>query len=1042
MLYVDTNLRGEKRWVAALMVDLVGSTELAERLGPEATFLLMQDLMRDAVETINSFGGYYVEYAGDSVFAIFGAPVAIENATLNACRAALALQAGLAAKQADLEARYGATPRLRVGISSGEVMVAALSMGDSNRLNALGSAVNIASRIQSLAPPGEVYCSAQVKQEIEGYGEVESVGAHDLKGIAEAQEIYRLVALHDQRSSLDARIARGSGGCVGRAEQIDRIEAWLLAPAADAPVLTVIGPPGIGKSRLVRETLDRLPQGLRVSVAYCGPSDVQSSLRPLIALLRDAARLDGAQESAQIAGWLGGLLGAGQTPSQQLVDLIGRFQRATPDHDAPDLTSAIDIRRQIRDALRNLAADPARRLVIEDAHWLDSLSRDLLQEVMADPASGARLLISSREPVDIASPGGPGTLLQLTPLTEDDIAALIASTFPGVAAPDALKRQIFEKSEGNPLFAEELMRHVLPDPARGGEMTLPSGLRIGSIQHLVFSRFDALGDAEKVALKQAAFVGRLIKDGYIRLIVSDADEATRVLELASQHGLVEPVAGTRHWRFSHVLVQEAIIDSVPDSEARRLHARAAEILLDVEADAGTERAADIARHYDRAGLRGKAVTFYVKGAEAAWQVYALDVCIAHLERIDQLLEQAEADIDDTTLANFLITYARVLDVVGNWTRLSDVVDRHLPRLKAMASRTPLIICLTLRAKAANQCSRDNESLQMIDEAIEIARETGDDRNLAIVKIVKMDILNDVLGGTLDEVAGLFKETRSYVEAGMDPHLDQLRIYEMAAYYRQQGDLHGANAMAAELQHYAETHNDSRAHAFAGWVKSSICAMVEDHEGAMVHATEGMKHSLPGTMDYTTSLVFLLGARLMTGDETIENASLEQLSDERRARGDMTMAVIAAFYSSALYFKRGKVRAGLDMLARTETMVRAGAERGLYQQFYIKKAELMLTIAGLLPSPFDPPKMALAEMPAAVKLRLRARTIAEETYRHLTDTLIIPEGFQRARIEMGMGLIARARRDRPQAQSLFASALRQFEAQEVPHFAAMTQGFMR
>ncbi len=1009
------------------MLDLVGSTALTEKIGPEQAFLVIEEVVKQAVETIEAFGGYPVNFAGDSVFAIFGAPVAIEDATLNACRAAVKLQSDLMAEQNEIRTRFGVSPEIRIGIAGGEVLVAALGVADSLKLNALGSAVNIAARVQTLAPPGEIYCSQSVIDEIEGFVKTDFVGAEMLKGIETPQNIYRLVEVLERKSNLDARLARSSADYVGRTAEIAQLSDWLTSQASSPTAFLVNGPAGIGKSRMVRQTLDALPATLKVAIAYCTPGDAQASLRPVLNLIRDAAAVDEIASTEHLSDWMRNLLPAGEAPNTDLIDMLSRSGMRAVERAEPN--NALDIRRQINALLRALSADIQRRLVIEDIHWLDPLSRELVAGLFSEADPGTRLLLTSREPETLGIPPELVSTLRVGPLTEADIAALIDSAFSDLSASDTVKRIIFEKSEGNPLFAEELVRHLTPEQASDTELTLPPGVTGGSIQNLVFSRFDKLASEDKAALKQAAIIGRVIKKRHLEHITGSPEAAARVFDVAATHGLIDAAPNTEHQRFAHVLIQDAIERSIPSLEAQQMHLRAAEILLETEADIRDDLAPNVATHFDRAGMPEQAIAYYTKSAKSAWQVYALDACLAHLGRAEVLLDTPDVSIPDDLYADLMMTYCRVLDIAGDWKKLITLTEKQMDRLSRLRDRRPLSICLTMQAKGSNEIGQFDAAMQQVEKALAIAEEDGDENAMAVAKTVKMDVLNDSDDGELEDVLRLFEETRAYAESAQDPHMALLRFYEMSTCYRRLGDTRKCAELVEQMVQYGRDHNDSRAFTFGEWSRALLLTMVEDYPAVKEATAHSMRNALPGTFDYTTAQVLNLGARLLTGDKTITSDFLEEVYKKRVECGDISVAVVTAFYSASVHFINGEIRAGWARLERAEARMEGGVERGLRAQFFIKKAELLLTIRGVFPSPTPIPQLALAEMPMAMKLRMQSVRMASEIYDRLDREFDFPDGFHRARIEMGRGLVAKARGRRAKAQAHFQTALTLFEQQE-------------
>lgn len=1015
-----TDIAREKRWVASLMVDLVGSTGITERLGAERSLALIEEVLHTAIRNVEAHGGHFIEYAGDSIFALFGAPVAVENATLSAGRAALDILDGVEARKADLEATYGPIPGVRIGLAAGEVLVSGLRFGGTERLNALGGPVNLAARLQAVATPNEVWCSEAVAEELRGLAGIEERGVHTLKGFEAPQRLYRIHWIEVSDDSLDIRLARTSGLFVGREQPLARLSQWMRGDAQAPGALWVSGPAGIGKSRLVRQARAHLPDGMAVHYGKCRAAEQTSPLRPLLGLLRDAAAHDGVADSAAFGPWLEALTGSEDAALAALLSREGRATAGADGTPAEDGAEGLRTRRQVARALHALACDPARRLVIEDMHWIDPVSHDVLQEVLDSPPSELRLLSTSR---GTAPEETPWAAVPVDPLTERDVARLLEATHPDLAERDGLARALYRQSEGNPLFAEELMRH-LDSGAEAMPDTLPEATGTGMIQNLVFSRFDTLPPADKAFLRQAAILGREVQPASLAEIGADGTSVHAILTRAADLYLVDPAAPGEPLRFAHVLYQNAIRDSITDAQATGLHRRAGEILLAAEETGSGDLAPDLAHHFDRAGDWPRAALYNVRAAQAAWRVYALDVAIDHLDRAAAALDAGgDAALTDAVFADFVTTFCRVLDVAGRWRRLSEVVARHLPRLEQQTQIQARLVVLMLNAKAFNQRGLLEQAEAAMEATIAEAARAGDAKAVAMANTVKMDILIDRKNGaTVEEFLPLVETTRDYAHSGEDPHMMQMRLYEMSAFWRLQGDVPRARALAEEILDYGRRHDDLRARTFGGWIMASNTAMIEDYVSTRAYAAEAMCEALPGTMDYITAQAFHAGATLMLGAPAMTAEQLLWLSDARLEAGDTTMAIVAAFYAAGSLFLQGRIREGLGALDRTDSQVRAGCEWGLRQQYLIKRAESFLTVAGRLPSPLPQPRLALREIPAALGMRLRATSLARAAYDELDRDFGGGNGIHAARVDLGRGLLAgRKGRDRiRRARDVFAA----------------------
>ena len=242
-------IEGERRWAAVLFADMAAFTSASEALGAESVYHLVRRIIPLANASIESRGGHVLEYAGDSILAIFGAPIALENASLKACEAALALQQVIGAEADSFTRDFRIAPRFRIGISGGEVVLGHMGLQRKLDLKVAGEPVNLAARLQALAGEGEVWISDSVFQQVEGFVDATSLGNRPVKGLTRAQHLYRLDCLSGGETKFAGLQRRGTVRLVGRSVELERLKAAVCGCAAGLQVITLSGPPGIGKSR-------------------------------------------------------------------------------------------------------------------------------------------------------------------------------------------------------------------------------------------------------------------------------------------------------------------------------------------------------------------------------------------------------------------------------------------------------------------------------------------------------------------------------------------------------------------------------------------------------------------------------------------------------------------------------------------------------------------------------------------------------------------------------------------------------------------------
>ena len=250
----------ERRQVTVLFADMVGFTAFSDRSGEEAAFMLMQSLAKLMEDAVREQGGVVQSFTGDGIMAVFGAPVAYEDAPLRACRASLAILERLKAGGDDLEVSHGARPQMRIGLNSGSVVIGKVQGGADAGVTVLGDTVNVAARLQALAQPGSTVMSEATHRLVEGLVEASFLGDQQVKGKSDAQKVYRLEDVRERATRFDAKVRRGLTHYVGRDRELEKLERGLEAIGTGIQVFDIVGEPGIGKSRLVHEFLGQIVQ--------------------------------------------------------------------------------------------------------------------------------------------------------------------------------------------------------------------------------------------------------------------------------------------------------------------------------------------------------------------------------------------------------------------------------------------------------------------------------------------------------------------------------------------------------------------------------------------------------------------------------------------------------------------------------------------------------------------------------------------------------------------------------------------------------------
>jgi adenylate cyclase len=591
----------EFKQVTVLFADVVHSMDIAAAVGAERWREIIADLADRCATVVQSYGSTVAQWTGDGIMAVFGAPVALEDHAIRACLAALGIQEEATRLADDVRERDGLDLRLRVGLNSGEVIAGGIGSGQFGYA-AVGRQVGMAQRMEAVAPPGGVMLSASTARLVEGAASLGECERVRIKGAQEPVPARRLLGMGDGQRAGE----RAESNLVGRQWEMTAVEG-LLGRAIDGhgAVVGLVGSPGIGKSRLVREvTAMAAARGVEVFTAFCESHASDIPFYVVARLLRAATGVRGLDTAAARAGLRAQFPDADPEDVLLLEDLLGIAD--------PEVTLAKidpDARRRRLTALVNaasLAREAPAVYVIEDAHWIDQISESLVADfVTVVRQTHSLVLISYRPEYRGALSRVPDAQsIALTPLSDSEAAALVSQLLGPDRSVGRLAAMIAEKAAGNPFFVEELVR----DLAERGVLT---GVRgnygchvdhaddavPATLQAAIAARIDRLARAAKQVLNAAAVIG--IRFGAEQLAMLDGEAELGELIAAE---LVDQVRFAPHaeYAFHHPLIRAVAYETQLKSDRVELHRRLATAIEQRYPDSLEENAALIAEHYDAA----------------------------------------------------------------------------------------------------------------------------------------------------------------------------------------------------------------------------------------------------------------------------------------------------------------------------------------------------------------------------------------------------------------------------------------------------------
>jgi class 3 adenylate cyclase/tetratricopeptide (TPR) repeat protein len=786
ILKARSAIEGERRQVTVLFADLAGFSALAEHRDPEEVHGIVERCFEMIATEVHRFEGTINQYTGDGVMALFGAPIAHEDAARRAAHAALAIQRAVRELSRELAPRLERDLEMRIGLNTGPVVVG--KIGDDLRMDytAVGDTTNVAARLQQNARPGSVLAGPSTHRLIAGYFETRDMGQLAVKGHAPVQA-FEVVRGRGRKARLDVESERGLTPLVGRDRELASLmELFVRAREGRGQVAFIAGEAGIGKSRLLLEFRRRLAatdEPVTWLEGRCVSFGQSSPLLPVVDQLRENFRIDEFDGEPEIIAKvehgmrrLGGL--------EAHIPFVRYLLSVDPGDPAVAAMDASSRRKYIFDAVLAMCLRGAIRrplvFVFEDLHWVDTSTEEYLASLI-DSVAATRILILATHRLGYSPPFGTRsfqTRITLSPLSEVEALAMAGRMLGVEHFPADVTRALLDKAEGVPLFVEEVTKTFLDlgilERDNGGfrvvrpirDAAVPD-----TINDIIMARLDRLGEEGKRTVQLASVIGRQFLRRLLERIAGLTGQLEgflqelKALEIIYEQGrLPEPA-----YIFKHAVIQDVAYQSLLVQRRKELHRAVGRAIEDLYPDRLADHYEELAHHFVHGEQWDAAFRYSVLAGDRAAHAFASAEARRHYAQALETAGRAHPAPSDRELASVHEKLGGVLYILAEFDAAVAEFEQALAIVRRLGDRKQEVATLLELANVYNWGHKLDAVLATVSNALAIATEIGDTAGQAGCHALRGEARGGVYGPTVDAMGDSSQAVRLAREAG-DPRL--------------------------------------------------------------------------------------------------------------------------------------------------------------------------------------------------------------------------------------------------------------------------------